>query len=885
MALSAGNRLGPYEIVAPLGAGGMGEVYRAKDTRLGRDVAVKVLPQHLTSNPEIRARFDREAKTISSLNHPHICTLHDVGREGETDYLVMELIEGETLAARLMKGALPLADALKLGAQIADALDRAHRAGVMHRDLKPGNVMLTRSGAKLMDFGLARASGLGGTSELTSSPTVAGPLTAEGTILGTFQYMAPEQLEGQEADARADLWALGCVLYEMATGKRAFDGKSQASLITAIMGSEPTPISQLSPLAPPALDWLVGGCLAKDPAERIQSAHDVKLQLQWIAAGGSQTGAPAQAPARRRTALLAPALAAAILAVATFFVGRALPSPATRSASHAVPVHFTRMTFARGVESQPSLSPDGRSFVYVGSADGEQNDIYLQRVGGENATNLTADSKENDWSPAFSPDGQWIAFRSEREGKGIFVMGATGESVHRVTELGFNPAWSPDGKELVVATEGLAEPSTRRSGSQLWRIDVMTGAKKQIAMKEDGVQPAWSPHGTRIAFWGLPEGTGKRVLYTVPAGGGKATPLNDDDFFNWNPVWSPDGKYVYFASNRDGSMNLWRRPIDEETGKPLGEPEPVTSGGQWNGQLSISEAGQILYADRISSSGLERFPLDPATGRVVGPPSPILGSSREIMTAVPSPDGRWVLMHVRDTQEDLLVAAADGTGLRRITNDRFKDRSPKWGPDSELIYFFSDRTGRYEEWRIHRDGSGLEQLTSNEGNPPANPYPSPDGRTLAVIGIGKIEESCGLIDLTAPLPQHSITYLKIFDETHGFSPAGWSPEGKRLVGSLRTAAGFEPGVVIYSLETKTFGRVSENGRPLAWFPDGRRVLVQDRNSLVTVDVETRKTQPVLDKLGIGVRSLALASDGGSLLAVRDDIQADIWMLGATRSDR
>jgi Tol biopolymer transport system component len=412
----------------------------------------------------------------------------------------------------------------------------------------------------------------------------------------------------------------------------------------------------------------------------------------------------------------------------------------------------------------------------------------------------------------------------------------------------------------------------------------MTGAKKQIAMKEDGVQPAWSPHGTRIAFWGLPEGTGKRVLYTVPAGGGKATPLNDDDFFNWNPVWSPDGKYVYFASNRGGSMNLWRRPIDEETGKPLGEPEPVTSGGQWNGQLSISEAGQILYADRISSSGLERFPLDPATGRVVGPPSPILGSSREIMTAVPSPDGRWVLMHVRDTQEDLLVAAADGTGLRRITNDRFKDRSPKWGPDSELIYFFSDRTGRYEEWRIHRDGSGLEQLTSNEGNPPANPYPSPDGRTLAVIGIGKIEESCGLIDLTAPLPQHSITYLKIFDETHGFSPAGWSPEGKRLVGSLRTAAGFEPGVVIYSLETKTFGRVSENGRPLAWFPDGRRVLVQDRNSLVTVDVETRKTQPVLDKLGIGVRSLALASDGGSLLAVRDDIQADIWMLGATRSD-
>jgi serine/threonine protein kinase len=227
LALSPGTRLGPYEIVAPLGAGGMGEVYSAKDTRLGREVAVKVLPQHLTSNPEIRARFEREAKTVSSLNHPHICTLHDVGREGDTDYLVMELIEGETLAARLLKGALPLADVLKLGAQIADALDRAHRAGVMHRDLKPGNVMLTRSGAKLMDFGLARASGLGATSELTSSPTVTGPLTAEGTILGTFPYMAPEQLEGQEADARADLWALGCVLYEMAAGSAHSRGRAR----------------------------------------------------------------------------------------------------------------------------------------------------------------------------------------------------------------------------------------------------------------------------------------------------------------------------------------------------------------------------------------------------------------------------------------------------------------------------------------------------------------------------------------------------------------------------------------------------------------------------------------------------------------------------------
>ena len=348
MPLAPGTRLGPYEILAPLGAGGMGEVFRARDTRLGRDVAVKVLPQHLSANPEVRARFEREAKTVSSLNHPHICTLHDVGREGDTDYLVMELIEGETLAQRLAKGALPGPEVLKLGVQIADALDRAHRAGVVHRDLKPGNVMLTKSGAKLMDFGLARATGLAGDrggsgatmAAMTQSPTMGAPLTAEGTIVGTFQYMSPEQLEGREADTRSDLWALGCVLYEMATGRRAFDGATQASLISAIMRDAPRPLAELAPMSPPALERLVGALLAKDPDDRVQTAHDVRLQLQWAGDASSSSSHPiaggaVAAQRGRRPGVSLPW----IVASATFVLGLAswlLPrSPGTGSAERA----------------------------------------------------------------------------------------------------------------------------------------------------------------------------------------------------------------------------------------------------------------------------------------------------------------------------------------------------------------------------------------------------------------------------------------------------------------------------------------------------------------------------------------------------------------------
>src|SRR5512142_3134939 len=335
--VSAGSRLGPYEVLSPIGAGGMGEVYKARDTRLDRTVAIKVLPAHLSSSMDVRQRFEREAKTISQFSHPHICALYDVGREGETDYLVMEFLEGESLADRLGRGALPGEQVLRYGIEIADALDKAHRQGIVHRDLKPGNVMLTKTGVKLLDFGLAKplatagARPVSGASMMATEAQASQPLTERGTILGTFQYMSPEQLEGGEADSRSDIFAFGAVLYEMATGRKAFTGKSQASLISSIMREEPPSISESAPMVPPALNRVVRTCLAKDPEDRFQTAHDAKLQLQWVQEGGSQAGLPAPVVARRKNreklAWAVAAVAIAAAALAAFGWVRRAPKP------------------------------------------------------------------------------------------------------------------------------------------------------------------------------------------------------------------------------------------------------------------------------------------------------------------------------------------------------------------------------------------------------------------------------------------------------------------------------------------------------------------------------------------------------------------------------
>ena len=412
MALTNGTKLGPYEIVAPLGSGGMGEVYRARDTRLDRIVAVKILPSHLSDNSTLRQRFEQEAKAISSLNHPHICILHDVGHQDGTDFLVMEYLEGETLAKLLEKGPLPLAQVLKYGVEIADALDKAHRTGIVHRDLKPGNIMLTKSGAKLLDFGLAKAAvPLTTGATLTAAATRTTPVTQQGTVVGTFQYMSPEQIEGKELDGRSDIFSLGAVLYEMLTGQRAFQGKSQLSVASAILEKEPAPISTIKPLTPPALDRAIRRCLAKDPEDRWQTARDLLLELKWIAEGGSQAalaalGATKGIGARWQRILLwgvVSLLLAAVTGFAIWSLKPSLPRPITR----AVITLPLGQRLAALDQPAVALSPDGTHLAYVATQGGAQQ-IYLRAMDSLDARLIPG--TEGATEPFFSPDGQWLGF-------------------------------------------------------------------------------------------------------------------------------------------------------------------------------------------------------------------------------------------------------------------------------------------------------------------------------------------------------------------------------------------------------------------------------------------------------------------------------------------
>ena len=449
MPLDSGTTLGPYQIESPLGAGGMGEVYKARDTRLDRTVAIKVLPEHVAADPDLKQRFEREARTIAALNHPHICTLHDIGSQDGIDFLVMEYLDGQTLAQRLEKGALPLDQALQIAIDIADALDKAHRQGIVHRDLKPANIMLTKAGAKLLDFGLAKLKPPEQAGGLSALPTQPADLTQEGAILGTFQYMAPEQLEGQEADARTDIFAFGTMVYEMVTGRKAFEGKSQASLIAAILEREPPPMSELRAMSPPFLDPIVKTCLAKDPEDRWQSVGDIGRQLQVVMAGGTRVEPAASSPpdstvARWQRPVPLVLMTAVVVAIAAILVMWPLTQRegAAPDLMHfaIIPPDDAPLPRSTGLFGRLAILPDGSEVIYR-DRDFRDPQLYRRPIGQDDVLKLPGASGVD---PFVSPDGAWIGFQN---GGALYRVSMLGGPPVRITQLSagmLGASWGAD---------------------------------------------------------------------------------------------------------------------------------------------------------------------------------------------------------------------------------------------------------------------------------------------------------------------------------------------------------------------------------------------------------------------------------------------------------
>jgi eukaryotic-like serine/threonine-protein kinase len=818
MSLTAGTKLGPYEILAPLGAGGMGEVYRAKDTRLGRDVAIKILPTEMSADAVRKQRFEREAKTISNLNHPHICVLHDVGHQNGIDYLVMECVEGETLAKRLEKGPLALEQVLKYGAQIADGLDKAHRSSVVHRDLKPGNIMLTPTGVKLLDFGLAKPAAPVASLATLSAVATQSPVTQEGTIVGTFQYMSPEQIEGKEVDGRSDIFSLGAVLYEMLTGKRAFEGKSQLSVASAILETEPVPISATKPLTPPALDHAIKKCLAKIPDERWQSAADVKHEIDWILQASAEvsTGSAAQSKKKARTGALGFVLGAIVLvtvgeATNLFDLRHKTAGPTIR-ATLTLPPNVTLETMG-DLAGSPQISRDGQNLVFVGLLEGKQM-LFVRPLNSISARPLTG------------------------------------------TERGKFPFWSSDGKSVGFFADG-----------QLKRAELAGGPPIVVASAPDGRGGTWA--GDTILF--APDIYD--LIYRVPASGGKPAAVTKLDrsqhtTHRW-PHFLPDGKhFLYLAANhvngKEENSAIFGASI--EGGEPIfifrnngsvvfasghlayfrdgtlmaqefepgrmelrGDPMPLgdvlRETGNWGVMATASENGVLIY----QSGEYQKNPIrwfDPSTRKV----GPALGSVALDDLRL-SPDGNRAAVVQSEGPLGSLYVWNLKTGTRTRLTFGQAVNSVIWSPDGKRVAYSATKPGmrKAELYTKLADGSGEAQLLLSSGFSDDPTDWTSDGRYI-IFSRGEIGAQRVWVLPTFGDRKPSPLYPNA-DYDH--NSARVSPNGRWIGYVSRETGPLQLLVTSFPSGTSKWQVTSVNTSEFRWRADGKELyfLAQDGNMM------------------------------------------------------
>ena len=814
MTLAAGTKLGPYEVLSPLGAGGMGEVYKAKDTRLDRSVAIKVLPTHLSADPDFKARFEREAKAISQLTHPHICTLYDVGSAEGVEYLVMELLDGHTLADRLEKGALPTEQVLRFGVEIADALDRAHRAGIVHRDLKPGNIMLTRSGVKLLDFGLAKIAAEARPSELSSFPTQAPsqPLTARGTVMGTVQYMAPEQLEGKEADARSDIFAFGCVLYEMATGKKAFSGASQASLVTAIMSKEPEPISSSAPMTPPALDRVVQTCLAKDAEDRWQSAHDLKNELVWIGRAGSQAGSPAPVVARRKNReriawMVAAAALVVAAALATFLVRR--PAPTGRTIRFDVgPPSDAGSSFEFGYGL--ALSPDGSQLVYEAESAGTSR-LYLRRF---STTEVKAiPGTEGASFPFWSPDGTQLGFFAGGSLKRFDLASGTSQTLAPAAN-GRGGTWGRQGVIVYspdTATELYQVPAAGGTPTRTTHLDSQ-------AKEGSHRWPVFLPDGRHFLFNVNWSGPGHRGIYVGELGTNRKFQLVESDSA---PIFAPPGDLMYVRQK-----TLVDQRIDPKSFRLIGAPETVASdveivGEQLpTGYVRVSASANGVLALRSGVTKSSQITWFDRSGKKLSEVGPVAEMDEPSL----SPDGARVVFEKADpggrTQDIWLLDLARGNETR-VTFGPADSLSPVWSPDGRTIYYTNASTDR-KEYQINATSSSGDGTKRTVLATDVNVYTddvSPDGKMVAF----EYQPPNGSVDLYTIAADGSAKRKPFLATPFTEAHSTFSPDGTALSYTSNESGSDEVYVRTFP-DGQTKWQVStQGGDESVWRGDGKEI--------------------------------------------------------------
>ena len=816
----------------------MGEVYRARDTTLGREVALKALPGPLAADEGLRQRLTREARVLASLNHPNIVTIHAVDCTDGDWFLAMELVHGRPLSELIPRDGLPLPKLLAIALAVAEAVVAAHARGILHRDLKPANVMVAPDGiVKVLDFGLAKS--LAGQHADDVTATASDGLTSAGRILGTVAYMSPEQAEGKNLDERSDIFSLGVMLYEMATGRRPFTGETPLATLTAILRDVPPPAIEVKPSLSRDLGRVIRRALAKDPDRRQQTVRDLRNDLDEIR---QELESPARSPvvaesppagSRGWRSWVGAAWALSLVAAAA--IGAAVSSrfaaprevPATEPAGAATGITVMAVTSEDGLETFPSLSPDGRWVVYARDDQGSgQTDILLRAVGGLTTINLTRDSTADDGQPAFSPDGERIAFRSEREGGGLFVMGRTGESARRLTTEGFNPSWSPDGTAVVYGTESIGAGPQRSTGGQLVIVSTASGERRPVITAGDAVQPSWSPNGHRIAYWGFSGENAQRDIWTVAPGDGAPVRVTSDPAVDWNPVWSPDGRHLYFSSDRAGGFSLWRVAVDEASGRPRGAPEPVPLPRSEVAHFSFTRDGARLAMSALAAqSNLEALTFDPQTRkagqrrRLTNRSEPGTFGPRDAPSL--SPDGQWLVFADRFRgQQDLWVVRTDGTGLRRLTDDGARDANPSWFPDGQRVMFRSDRSGRWQVWTIAADGGSPTQVADMPGAVQRLVLSPDGGRAISTQLALQGPSRYSLVMFNPGVAAGHQRLEELPQPPDGFFPSMWSPDGSRILGWTGER------ITVYSVGARTY---EQFGVATTWpvWRDDRTVLYRD----------------------------------------------------------